>query len=603
MKKRHSGWSFFRMVGLITGIGLLLISTSYAQVPIEFFQSTYALAQSADNSAMKEVIRDQFDLEDDGPYIKVKVKTLYGDNAQPDRLIVHLLDKSKYTYETARIDLGPGWVVEDLKRDYVVQPEDMAQAPQTDTYGTCPDESVQMVFFGTDEFPSSIEAANKAAQIANDAGFKAVSLIGKEEKISAYKNWLSCENLKVLGRVGHGSPSGIMLSDGVLDYNYFKGLSSTALNGKLLYFNSCQVHNAPLQPAIIGAGAQKFVGGIDDLYVGSSEEVFKCFMQKTIADNAAMTPTLGLCEQEHYPYPGAHGISGDGSDYIGGSGPSPEGPDPSPGGSTPPPSGTTITSGQVLPNLKGGKGQWTYYKIQIPQGAVSLKVSISGGTGDADLYTRFGARPTGVSFDCAPFLNGNQEACEIQAPKAGTWYIALFGYTAFSGISLTASYQVGAGSKPPLPEDKTITSGRTVSDLKGSEGQWSYYKVEVPEGAWTLMIKISGGSGDADLFTRFGGKPTEVLFDCYSARNGNREECEIYNPPSGTWYIGLYGYASFSGVSLTAIHDGKSGILPGGADVTNWPFPINATGNNIPWIYNIINAPGGTSNPVIQTFP
>ncbi len=132
-----------------------------------------------------------------------------------------------------------------------------------------------MVFLATTEFQTAIAAANMAGRIAQEAGYKAVVLTGPAETRQAYKDWLSCNNLIMLGRVGHGSPQGILAYDGVLDYRYFQGLSATALNNKVLYFNSCRVHNYPLQPAIIGAGAQKFIGGIENLIVGPSEEVFK----------------------------------------------------------------------------------------------------------------------------------------------------------------------------------------------------------------------------------------------------------------------------------------------------------------------------------------
>ncbi|MBI3563041.1 MAG: PPC domain-containing protein [Gammaproteobacteria bacterium] len=53
----------------------------------------------------------------------------------------------------------------------------------------------------------------------------------------------------------------------------------------------------------------------------------------------------------------------------------------------------------------------------------TIIVNISGGTGDADLYLRHGAQPTGSSFNCRPYITGNAEFCRFANPSAGTWYI------------------------------------------------------------------------------------------------------------------------------------------------------------------------------------
>ncbi|MCP4044053.1 MAG: peptidase, partial [Gammaproteobacteria bacterium] len=107
----------------------------------------------------------------------------------------------------------------------------------------------------------------------------------------------------------------------------------------------------------------------------------------------------------------------------------------------PPPSGDdTLTNGQTVSNLSAASGEWVHYKIDVPQGASNLTVQISGGSGDADLYTRFNAAPTTSNYDCRPYQNGNNETCNESSPSAGTWYIGLRAYNAFSGVSLTAEF-------------------------------------------------------------------------------------------------------------------------------------------------------------------
>ncbi|WKE64842.1 S8 family serine peptidase [Gallaecimonas kandeliae] len=92
-------------------------------------------------------------------------------------------------------------------------------------------------------------------------------------------------------------------------------------------------------------------------------------------------------------------------------------------------------------NLSASYHNWVYFPIQVPAGATSLNVAISGGTGDADLYVRKGSQPTTSSYNCRPYLTGNNESCAISSPAADTWYIGIRAYAAFSGVNLTATAQ------------------------------------------------------------------------------------------------------------------------------------------------------------------
>ncbi|MDP4945822.1 MAG: S8 family serine peptidase [Alishewanella sp.] len=102
-------------------------------------------------------------------------------------------------------------------------------------------------------------------------------------------------------------------------------------------------------------------------------------------------------------------------------------------------SGATGSS-STLPNLSASRNNWLHYTINIPAGMQNFTASIAGGTGDADLYVRRGARPTTSSFDCRPYLQGNNETCSISNPAAATWHISIRAYSTFSGVTLNVSY-------------------------------------------------------------------------------------------------------------------------------------------------------------------
>ena len=62
------------------------------------------------------------------------------------------------------------------------------------------------------------------------------------------------------------------------------------------------------------------------------------------------------------------------------------------------------------------------------------------GTGDPDLYVRFGALPTTSSYNCRPYIDGASETCTLTVPSGqSTAYVGVVGYTA-STFNITATY-------------------------------------------------------------------------------------------------------------------------------------------------------------------
>ncbi|WP_102797114.1 S8 family serine peptidase [Bowmanella denitrificans] len=85
-------------------------------------------------------------------------------------------------------------------------------------------------------------------------------------------------------------------------------------------------------------------------------------------------------------------------------------------------------------------GNWVRYTWDIPAGVTQMQVSISGGSGDADLYMRHGSSPTLYTFDCRPYLYGNNETCTFPAPASGTWHIGVRAYSSFNNVVLNYQY-------------------------------------------------------------------------------------------------------------------------------------------------------------------
>jgi serine protease len=100
-----------------------------------------------------------------------------------------------------------------------------------------------------------------------------------------------------------------------------------------------------------------------------------------------------------------------------------------------------LANGVATAALAGAKGEEKSFVLEVPANAKNLVISLSGGSPDADLYVRFGSKPTTSSYDCRPYTGSNDENCSFASPKAGLYYIVVRGYTAFSGASLKATFQ------------------------------------------------------------------------------------------------------------------------------------------------------------------
>lgn len=211
---------------------------------------------------------------------------------------------------------------------------------------------------------------------------------------------------------------------------------------------------------------------------------------------------------------------------------------------------TELTNGVTESGLSGASGSETLFTLEVPSGATDLSFVMSGGSGDADMYVRFGSAPTTSTYDCRPYKSGNSETCTFASPSTGTYHVMLRGYSSYSNTTLTGSYTAGGGGGGGGGDD-VLENGVPKTGLSGASGSLTNFTLEVPAGATDLSFVMSGGSGDADMYVRHGSAPTTSTYDCRPYKSGNSETCTFASPASGTWHVMLRGYSAYSGTSLT----------------------------------------------------
>ncbi|PKG82899.1 peptidase S8 [Colwellia sp. 75C3] len=212
------------------------------------------------------------------------------------------------------------------------------------------------------------------------------------------------------------------------------------------------------------------------------------------------------------------------------------------GGTTP--GDTVLENGVVKGGLTASTGNDLVFTMEVPAGATDINIATTGGSGDADLYVKFGAEPTDGVYDCRPYKSGNVESC-ASTQEGGTYYVRVKAYSDFADVTLTGSYtepSTGGGTVNPIDS--------TVNDVSVASRSWTRYTLDLAEGYADLAVTLSGGTGDADLYVTQGKQSTTSTYDCRPYKNGNNETCNFTAPAKGLWYVDIYGYSAASGVTL-----------------------------------------------------
>jgi serine protease len=113
-------------------------------------------------------------------------------------------------------------------------------------------------------------------------------------------------------------------------------------------------------------------------------------------------------------------------------------------GNTPPPptGGNVLQNGVARTGISIATNQQLNFSIAVPTGVSRITFTTTGSNGDVDLYVRFNAVPTTTTFNCKSDGATSNESCGFSTSvPAGTYNILLNGFSAATGVSLTATYQ------------------------------------------------------------------------------------------------------------------------------------------------------------------
>lgn len=205
----------------------------------------------------------------------------------------------------------------------------------------------------------------------------------------------------------------------------------------------------------------------------------------------------------------------------------------------PPPTGGTLSNGVAKTGLSGATGSESNFTLAVPAGATNLTFNMSGGSGDADLYVKFGSAPTTSSYDCRPYANGNSESCPITSAQTGTYHVMIRGYSAYSSVSLVGSYTASSGgggqslftnnSNVNIPDNNATGAISNINVSRSGNSNTikiSYNIVHTYRG--DLKVEIYAPNGASAVLREPSGGGTDNIVDSNTLNAGT-------TPANGTW--------------------------------------------------------------------
>ncbi|HUS91429.1 MAG TPA: PPC domain-containing protein [Phycisphaerae bacterium] len=109
----------------------------------------------------------------------------------------------------------------------------------------------------------------------------------------------------------------------------------------------------------------------------------------------------------------------------------------------------------------------------------------------------------------------------------------------------------------PAPAPRiALQNGQTVRGLSGAVGARHYFELQVQPGTSRLVLRMTGGLGDSDLYLSRGALPDPKGYEHSSTGTTTAEAIAVDRPAPGTWYALAYGYRPFHGVDLVATWGG-----------------------------------------------
>jgi len=216
--------------------------------------------------------------------------------------------------------------------------------------------------------------------------------------------------------------------------------------------------------------------------------------------------------------------------------------------------------------VSGDRYSETDYFVNVPADSSNLVVTLTGGSGDVDLYVNEATRidkANRSNWTCVPYKSGNEESCVIDTPSAGIYQIMLYGFSSYNDVNFSISVDNsgdtgggdnGGGTTPTSTVDDVCLTQAPVANrsdlypneavcLEDGNSALGFYLGNSNDYG-NIGIRTDNGTGNLSLFAKNGGWPATDGSDA-SSENAANQECLVITKAIGegnTWtYISVLG--------------------------------------------------------------
>jgi vibriolysin len=232
---------------------------------------------------------------------------------------------------------------------------------------------------------------------------------------------------------------------------------------------------------------------------------------------------------------------------------------------------TEVVDGVLLSGQSAARGQVLHFALREVQFGETVRCTLTGSNGNADLYMRLHdfalVDRMSPANSCYSAANGSNDTCTTKVIDRdnSTVYAAVVASSAFTNLSIRCA-------RNPVSV-VALRNGALLANQTAGRDQLQYFKLEGITKGSTVKINIASNAAgsDADLYVRFGSLPNPFdssKYDCAGLSYTSTESCTLTAPSDTTLFILTHAYSAYQGLSVEARSSPSPILLLNGVALT-----------------------------------
>lgn len=146
----------------------------------------------------------------------------------------------------------------------------------------------------------------------------------------------------------------------------------------------------------------------------------------------------------------------------------------------------------------------------------------------------------------------NQAACGVEKAAGNRGYSVSDVIDSFDQVGVTCANPPVPAPPIKTPRSRVLVKGVEITGLSLRKNGKILYRLKVPAQHSNLTFTLSGGTGDGDIWLKYGTPPTIDDYDARSDGSDNNELIKVARPKAGTYYLLVTAFKTVKGATLVA---------------------------------------------------